>query len=309
MAPSNNLLFSYVEQSQSQKEVTVNEALRIIDALLNTSVVDKDLTAPPGSPVEGSLYIVASIATGAWATKENKIAWYTSSAWLFITPKEGMSMWVADENIKYVFDGTNWVTEVSFQSLSMLGVNATADATNKLSVSSVAVLFNNIGANVQVKVNKNATADTNSFLFQTSFSSRAEFGCLGNDNFTLKVSPDNFSTSYEALSINKDDGWATFLGVKVKPAAELTISSGVVTVVQTSHKIDTEGNTASDDLVTISGGSEGEIIILEPENDARTVVLKHGTGNIRNASASDVSLTAYGQSWMGKFDGTNWIQI
>jgi len=88
-------------------------------------------------------------------------------------------------------------------------VNTTSDATNKLAVASAAILFSNIGNGVQVKVNKNAAGDSGGFLFQTSWSGRAEFGCLGNDDFTLKVSPDG-STYYESWVIDKDSGDCAF---------------------------------------------------------------------------------------------------
>src|SRR5690606_34760387 len=97
--------------------------------------------------------------------------------------------------------------------------------------------------------------------------------------------------------------------LKTPAATELTIASGVITVTQTTHKVDTEGDAGTDDLVTINGGQEGAIIILEPANDARDVVLKHNTGNIFNASAADVTLNNYGDTWMARYDGTKWLQI
>ena len=49
--------------AQAQKHVTHNEALRILDTLVQLAVLDRDLTAPPGSPAEGERWIVK--ATGA----------------------------------------------------------------------------------------------------------------------------------------------------------------------------------------------------------------------------------------------------
>ena len=70
MPASNHLGFDFVSASQAQKEVTVNTALRLIDALMNTSIIDKDLTTPPGSPSEGDVYIPAAtlqaLATNRW---------------------------------------------------------------------------------------------------------------------------------------------------------------------------------------------------------------------------------------------------
>ncbi|NIP67909.1 MAG: DUF2793 domain-containing protein, partial [Planctomycetales bacterium] len=37
-------------------------------------VIDKDLTAPPGSPSNGDRYIIPTGATGAWAGHETEIA-------------------------------------------------------------------------------------------------------------------------------------------------------------------------------------------------------------------------------------------
>lgn len=89
---------------------------------------------------------------------------------------------------------------------------ATADDTNRLSVNSPAVLFNHAGAGIQVKVNKSDTGETASFLFQTGFSGRAEIGLVGDDDFQFKVSPDG-STFYSAITLDKDDGAATFAGL------------------------------------------------------------------------------------------------
>jgi hypothetical protein len=49
-----HLLLPYIQASQAQKHVTHNEALRILDGLVQLSVLDRDLTAPPGSPADGA---------------------------------------------------------------------------------------------------------------------------------------------------------------------------------------------------------------------------------------------------------------
>jgi len=72
------------------------------------SVIDKDLTAPPGSPSVGDRYIVATGATGAWSGHDDDIAEWTGSAWSFATPNEGWTVWVEDEDLIYVYDGAAW---------------------------------------------------------------------------------------------------------------------------------------------------------------------------------------------------------
>jgi hypothetical protein len=88
----------------------------------------------------------------------------------------------------------------------LLGVNATADDTNRLVVSSSAILLNHAGGGVQVKVNRNSAGDTASFLFQTDFSGRAEIGCLGNDDFVFKTSPDGAAFDTGLTLVNAASG-------------------------------------------------------------------------------------------------------
>ena len=107
MTTSNNLGFTFIEQSQSQKEVTANAALAAIDAIMNTGAIDKDLATPPSSPASGDVYIIAVSPTGAWAGKAGQIAYY-NSGWKFIVPKEGASLWVKDEDVYYIYSGSAW---------------------------------------------------------------------------------------------------------------------------------------------------------------------------------------------------------
>lgn len=94
------------------------------------------------------------------------------------------------------------LTGKNIDEVEKLGVNTTADSTNRLSVNSDAVLFNHNGATSQVKVNKAATGDTASHLFQVGFSGRAEFGLIGSDDFQMKTSPDgsSFTTGLTILN-------------------------------------------------------------------------------------------------------------
>ena len=106
-----NLALPELSQSQSSKEITHNQALRIIDVLLPIAVVqDKDLTTPP-SHVAGNLYIVAASATGSWASQDNKLAYSDGSSWYFITPKNKWTAYVADELKTYRYNGASWMVE------------------------------------------------------------------------------------------------------------------------------------------------------------------------------------------------------
>ncbi len=84
--------------------------------------------------------------------------------------------------------------------------------------------------------------------------------------------------------------WNTFAFVG---ATEKTISGGVITVTGNYHTVDTESDAASDDLDTISLGTdieEASLLIIRPEHDDRTIVVKHGTGNILCVGGADLTL-------------------
>ena len=89
MSNSTHLLLPYVLAAQAQKHVTVNEALRLLDGLVQLAVLDRHLTAPPASPADGARYIVASRATGAWTGWELNVAYWVDGAWMRLVPRPG----------------------------------------------------------------------------------------------------------------------------------------------------------------------------------------------------------------------------
>jgi hypothetical protein len=113
-----NLALPEISASQSQKHVTHNQALRYLDALVQLSVIDDTLTAPPGGESNGDRYIPLATATGAWAGQEGKIAAYQDDAWYFYTPQEGWICWVSDTSKALIYTGSSWVPY-----LGMVGAN------------------------------------------------------------------------------------------------------------------------------------------------------------------------------------------
>lgn len=109
---SARLRLPYIAASQAQKHVTHNEALTLLDTLCQASVIDKDLTTPPGSPAEGDCYIVAATGTGAWTGWDNRVVRYIDGEWRSYLPGagsgEGWLVYVQDEASLYVFSGSAW---------------------------------------------------------------------------------------------------------------------------------------------------------------------------------------------------------
>ena len=210
MEQTANLQLPYIMPSQAQKHVTHNEAVRALDALVQLAVLDRDLSTPPGSPAEGDRYLVAAGGSGAWAGKDGKIAAWQDGAWAFLIPRIGWLIWAADEARLLSFDGAAWIDAAvhSVNPALLVGVNATADATNRLAVKSPASLFDQESGDHRLKINKAAAVDTASLLFQSGYSGRAEFGLTGDDDWRVKVSPDGAAWA-EALRVDAATGRVT----------------------------------------------------------------------------------------------------
>lgn len=108
MSTTPRLSLPHVVQSQSQKEVTHNEALNHLDAVVQPLVQDRDLASPPASPAEGQMWIVAAGASGDWAGQDSNLAQFIGGAWWFLTPPEGFTAWLKDEDMPVRWTGTAW---------------------------------------------------------------------------------------------------------------------------------------------------------------------------------------------------------
>lgn len=215
-----NLSLPYILSSQAQKHVTHNEAIRALDSMVQLCVSDRDLAAPPASPAEGERYIVAPAASGAWAGQEGRIAAWQDGAWAFLVPRDGWLAWVGDEDLLLVHDNGQWrlagFDPGMVNPVERIGVNATADAVNKLTVKSDAVLHSHDDVtpgtgDARHVLNKQASSGTAAFLFQTGYSGRAEFGLAGDDNWRVKVSADGTIWN-DVMVADRSSGNVTFAG-------------------------------------------------------------------------------------------------
>ena len=208
-----HLLLPYILAAQSQKHITHNEALRILDGLVQLSVLDRDLTAPPGSPADGDRYIVASGATGEWAGWDLNVALWTDGAWLRLPPRTGWRAWVEDESLLLVYDGSSWVgtTPATLQNLALLGIGTTADVSNPFSAKLNAALWTakNVAeggtGDLFYTMNKEAAGNDLGLTLQTNFVTKALVGLFGSDRFRLSVSADG-STFFDGLSVDNANG-------------------------------------------------------------------------------------------------------
>ena len=208
-----NLLLPYILAAQAQKHVTHNEALRLLDGMIQLSVIARDLAAPPTSPADGDRYIMGSGATGDWAGWDLNVALWSDGAWLRLPPRVGWRVWVEDERLLLVYDGAGWVgtTPAALQNLALLGVGTTADAANPFSARLNAALWTaktvaeGGTGDLFYIMNKEAAGDDLGLTLQTGFVTRALLGLFGSDRLRLAVSADG-STFFDGLSIDNATG-------------------------------------------------------------------------------------------------------
>ncbi len=224
MSNTPNLQLPYVAAGQAQKHVTVNEGLRALDALVHMGVASRSTATPPARPGEGQRFIAPAGASGAFAGRAGQIAAWQDGAWNWYAPRPGWISWVTDEALLLAYGDEGWIIAAGrYQNLPQVGVNASADALNRLTVSSAATLLNHAGAGHQLKINKAAAGETASLLFQSNWSGRAEMGLAGDDAFRLKVSGDGASWAC-ALEVAPDGN----AGMRASPgAAALTLGGAL----------------------------------------------------------------------------------
>ncbi|WP_138379154.1 DUF2793 domain-containing protein [Luteithermobacter gelatinilyticus] len=102
------LSLPYIFSSQAQKEITHNEALNLLDVLVQPTILNRVTEDPTAlAPQDGDRYIVGAAPVGDWAGHAGEIACYMAG-WKFVMPKAGW-MFFDEASTHWVFyDGGAW---------------------------------------------------------------------------------------------------------------------------------------------------------------------------------------------------------
>lgn len=95
---------------QAQKEMSHNEALALIDLLMQPQIVAIGVNAPPTAPLAGQCWIVGTSPTGVWTGRAGQLAGWTEGGWRFVTPGEGMAFWLSEQAGFVRYSGGGWTT-------------------------------------------------------------------------------------------------------------------------------------------------------------------------------------------------------
>ncbi|MEO0551278.1 MAG: DUF2793 domain-containing protein [Pseudomonadota bacterium] len=294
---SPNLGLPYLLPNQAQKHVTVNESLRAFDILVMASVEEAGLDIPPVSPGEGGVWIVGSAPSAEWSGYALELAAWQDGAWMFYAPSPGWRVWDRAASALRIYDGTNWavletgsgggpggLTET--QNLEFVGLATTADGANPFAARLNSALWtarettDNGTGDIRLALNKEASSNTVSLLFQSAYGGRAEFGLVGDDRFSVRVSPDGGSW-LDALKIDNATG---DLGVGTDPVAGQKLAVGGSIIAETgdgSVSLDTNGRlelsrngSGATQISSRSGGSHLKFGVTKATNAFKGSVLE-----------------------------------
>ncbi|KUF08957.1 DUF2793 domain-containing protein [Pseudoponticoccus marisrubri] len=200
--------------SQAQKHVTHNEALALLDGMVQLVLSEVEASVPPALPGEGTVYALGAAPAGDWAGQAHMLAQWQGGQWLFFAPQPGWRAWnLAGQTLLIYHDGA-WRSLLD--NLEGLGIGTGSDPINRLAVSAPATLLTHEGAGHQLKVNKASAGDTASLLYQSGWSGRAEMGLTGDDDFHVKVSVDGTAWT-DALVVDAATGTLSGAAIQDSP--------------------------------------------------------------------------------------------
>lgn len=104
------LSLPFIMPAQAQKHVTQNEAIELLDLIVQLTLESALATVPPSSSSEGQTWALGTSPTGAWAGQAGMIASWRGGGWLFVAPQEGWMAWCKDVAALKVRTGGAWQT-------------------------------------------------------------------------------------------------------------------------------------------------------------------------------------------------------
>jgi hypothetical protein len=98
--------FSNIANITISVDPSLQVALQRLTRLPWIPIISMSLATPPGSPVAGDTYVIASSPTGSWSGQAGKIAEYTTAGWAIITPPDGHGVSLPDGRVFERISGT-----------------------------------------------------------------------------------------------------------------------------------------------------------------------------------------------------------
>jgi hypothetical protein len=93
---------------QAQKELTHNEALILLDALIGASAAAANAVTPPAAPQPGQCWAIGAAPTGSWAGQAGRLAIATAGGWRFCAVPDGFAVRIGAAGALWRRSGSTW---------------------------------------------------------------------------------------------------------------------------------------------------------------------------------------------------------
>lgn len=100
--------FPFIVPGQAQKEMSHNEAIVLIDAVLHPTVEGAPVDVPPEVPELGQAWLLGEAPQDAWEGYARSLACWTIGGWRFVAPQEGMCVWNRADQLWLRWTGSQW---------------------------------------------------------------------------------------------------------------------------------------------------------------------------------------------------------
>lgn len=118
------LALPLLQPGQAQKELWHNEALTLLDLLVQPVVLAVGLDTPPTAPGAGDAWIVGPAPSGAWSGLPGQLAAWSVAGWRFAAPIEGMAVWSVADGACARFAAGGWTVGMLHGTTLLLGGDA-----------------------------------------------------------------------------------------------------------------------------------------------------------------------------------------
>lgn len=99
----------FLYPGQVQKEFSHNEALQIIDMLLQPVVLTVGQDQPGEQPIAGEMHLVGVSPVGVWAGHPQALAAFSEGGWRFAEPFEGFTVMHQETGLPLTYRSGTWL--------------------------------------------------------------------------------------------------------------------------------------------------------------------------------------------------------
>ena len=215
----------YIASSQSQPDVTHNQAVAMLQIMIAGGAISVGLNTPPGSPTEGDVYVIGTSPTGVWAGKPNVVAGYFLSQWLYLPGNDSSGTQIdmgADQVGLHLYskaDNSEYTWSDSGESPSVYSWQPSGD---------IITVFGRTGVVVPVADDYDASEVTNALdktgantQFWSGAGSGFPYGSMyvaDGDTFTVPIAG--------TTPVEVNNGTPTFAGFTATELNQITFSDG-----------------------------------------------------------------------------------